>query len=550
MRLGAVLGVLAACSAPQSPHPEPAPPQLPMLAALPKPAPIDTPRFASVAVCARCHTAGDQAMRDAAGRDISPVTDAQGSMMALAARDPYYFAAVRRELAANPAAKVAIEALCIRCHAPVGFAESDGALTVDELTAGTTPAAVLGREGVGCAGCHALAADGLGTEATFVGNAALRTDRVAFGALPEPLAEAMLAMSMTRPVSSKHVSESRLCASCHTVLVRALDPAGAPSGDEIPEQATYLEWRNSEFQDELEPAGKSATTCQGCHMPRGADELGKSPPITTAFSTRPPDAPAREGYRRHTLRGGNAYLLRQLARAADWLGAAAPASQLTEAADATEAFLRSSAELELVARSAHEVAVTIVNRTGHKLPTGSPTRRMWLHVLAFDRAHRPVFESGATREGTIVDGKRARIDGPGVIVPHRTELSSPDQILIYEAVPVDAQGRRTHLLLGIAKIAKDNRILPAGWRADHADARRTQPVGTDGDRDFVAGRDTVIVRLPATAHTVAVELLYQSIPPETIESYRPTDSPEAARFLQIAKTPPHPILLARSALDL
>jgi hypothetical protein len=211
--------------------------------------------------------------------------------------------------------------------------------------------------------------------------------------------------------------------------------------------------------------------------------------------------------------------------------------------------LQHAAELE-VASDACDINVRIINNAGHKLPTGYPTRRMWLHVVALDRANRPVFESGATRDGAIVDGKGARLDGPGAIVPHRSALASPDQVVIYEAVPVDAQGRRTHLLLGTAKVIKDNRILPAGWRADHADAARTRPIGTAEDPGFVAGSDTVIVTLPATAHTVHVELLYQSIPPETLESYRPTDSREAARFLEIARPAPAPVTLARQTLAL
>jgi hypothetical protein len=514
-----------------------------MLAALPKPQAVNTDHFASVIICDRCHTAGDRAMRDSKGVDISPVAEAQASMMALAARDPYYLAALRRELIANPGAKSQIETICIRCHAPVGFTESP-ALGLADLTTANSPAALLAREGVGCAGCHALAPDGLGTDATFVGKGSLRTDRVSFGALPAPLAEAMVQMSKTMPVPSKHVTESRLCASCHTVLVHALDPHGAPLGDEIAEQATYLEWRNSDFQDEVTPAGPLATTCQGCHMPRGEDELGKSPAILTPFSTRPPDAPQRDGYRRHTLRGGNSYLLRQLSRNTDWLGGAATAAQLADAATGTDAFAKRAARLDITGGPA-DLAIAVVNETGHKLPTGYPTRRMWLHIAAKDRAGKLVFESGGTRAGAIIDSKGNRLDGADVILPHRTTLDSPDQVALWEAVPVDAAGKRTHLLLGTARLAKDNRILPAGWRADHADGARTKPIGTADDPGFVPGRDTIHVKLPATATNIVVELLYQSIPPETIESYRPKDSLEAARFLQIASAPPEPVVLVR-----
>ncbi|HSK02828.1 MAG TPA: hypothetical protein VK932_16365, partial [Kofleriaceae bacterium] len=515
----------------------------PVLGALPAPRAVNTERFAGVIVCDRCHTAGAEAMRDGRGRDISPVAEVRVSMMGLAARDPYYLAALAREIAANPGAKAQIEAICLRCHAPVGMAEAGGALTLGDLVAGAGDAAALGREGVGCAGCHALDPDGLGQERTL-SRPALREDRISFGALEAPLAEAMVAMSKTRPERGAHVSQSRLCASCHTVLVRRLDERGAPVGDEIAEQATYLEWRNSAFQDEAQPAGARATTCQGCHMPATEDELGRGPPIATAFSTRPPDAPVRERYRRHALRGGNAYLLERLAANAAWINAGVTAEELAGAAAATREFLRRAARLEL-AGGRDALAVTVVNETGHKLPTGYPSRRMWLHVVARDDRGEVVFESGRfdPRSGALLDRAGRRIDGPDAILPHRTAIGAGDATdlpIVWEAVPVDPRGKRTHLLLGTAGFAKDNRILPAGWRADHPDAARTRAIGTGGDPDFAPGRDTVTFRLPASARTVHAQLLYQPIPPETIESYDPRDGPEAARFRRITAEPPLP----------
>ncbi len=537
----------AACSSPPARN---APRAEPMLAALPAPRAVDTPRFAGVIVCDRCHTAGKVAMRDGRGRDISPVAEVRVSMMGLAARDPYYLAALAREIAANPGARKEIEAICTRCHAPVGAAEAGGALALGDLLAGAGDAAALGREGVGCAGCHALDPGGLGEERTL-SRPTLREDRVAFGTLAEPLVEAMMVMSRTRPERGAHVSQSRLCASCHTVLVRRLDERGAPVGDEIPEQTTYLEWRNSELQDETAPIGPRATTCQGCHMPATEDELGRGAPIATAFATRPPTSPVRERYRRHALRGGNAYLLERLAANAAWLSAGVTAEQLTGAAAATREFLRRSARLE-IAGGREALAVTVVNETGHKLPTGYPSRRMWLHVVALDGRGAAVFESGRfdPRSGALLGGAGQLLDGPGAILPHETAIASPDRPIVWEAVPVDARGHRTHLLLGTAAIAKDNRILPAGWRADHPDARRTRAIGVDGDPDFAPGRDTVTFRLPASARTVSVQLLYQPIPPETIESYAPGDGAEAARFRQIASEPPVPEPLARATFAL
>nr|HEX4316592.1 hypothetical protein [Kofleriaceae bacterium] len=513
---------------------------------LPPSTAVSTERFASVGACARCHTGGtgdgpgSATMRDARGGDISPVTQADASIMALSARDPYYLAALQRELEHVPATttEAAATALCVRCHAPVGFQEAratGGTLGLAELERATTPAAVLGREGVGCAGCHALAADGLGSDATLDGLGTYRLDRVSFGAQPTPADDAMRAMIHQAVVSSPHVDDSALCASCHTVIVPAVaagsDGSAGSAGDDIVEQATYLEWRASAF------AQDGGETCQGCHL-----EALNAP---TPFATRPPTSPARDGYRQHAIRGGNAYLLARLAAHTDGLGAAATPEQLGDAAADTAAFLTTAAKLD-VAPVAGGVAVTVTNLTGHKLPTGYPTRRMWLHVVARGGDGAVVLESGRAVAGAIVGTGGKRLDARGVVMRHVDRVASADDVAVWEAVPIAADGHRTHLLLGTARIAKDDRILPAGFAPTGSDVARTRPIGVAGDRDFLPGRDTVTIAVPAGIATVDVELLYQAIPPETLESYSP-NHPEAARFLAVADLPPEPQVIARAA---
>ena len=519
----AALLALAACGTPP-PAPAPLSHSAPLLPALPKPAAIDTVSFTSMVVCQRCHVAapggesaaGLPAMRDIKGRDISPYTELQSSMMGLAARDPYFLAAVRRELAYRPGHET--EAVCLACHAPVGYAE-DPALTLDELERGDRPAAALGRDGTGCLGCHAMQ-DGV-----------LRRDRVAFGSLAQPLADAMLAMSKTRPVPSAAISSSALCGSCHTVVIGGLL-----------EQGTFLEWQASSFAR----AGDDHGTCQSCHQPSGDPETNDPSPISTPFSTRPPNAPSRDDYRHHQLRGGNAYLLGQLAAHAAWTNAA-PAEELAAARTSTQHFLTTAADLQLAA-SHTGVHVTVENRTGHKLPTGFPTRRMWLHAVAVDAQGAIVFESGSHRRGAVlVGGRGIRIDQAGAILPHATRIERPEQVAIWEAVPVDDHGRPTHVMFAATRFATDDRIVPRGWR----DAPGTvAPIGVDGDPDFVPGSDGVDYLLPGTAVRLDVELLYQSIPPETLESYASSDGLEAARFLAIADSPPLPVVLASRSLAL
>lgn len=456
-----------------------------MLAALPKPAAVSTQAFTSMVVCERCHANIPMPMELLGG----PSTDLRESMLVLAARDPYFLAAVRRELQHRPGH--ATEAACLSCHAPVGYAE-DPRLTLEDVEHGTSDAAKLARDGVGCLGCHAR--DGAG----------LRRDRTVDGIQPQPADEAMRVMSKTAVVTRT----SDMCRSCHTVRI----------GNFL-EQATALE-----------AAGDKS--CVDCHLTQVGPQR---------YSTRPPDSPERDFYASHYIRGGNTNLLSAL-DGSDFLGV-----PMTRGAKVlTESLLRTAAELEL-ARTADGVRVTVRNLTGHKLPTGFPTRRMWLHAVALDAEGSIVFESGSHRHGAVlVGGRGIRLDLPGVVLPHRTRITSVDQLAIWEAVPVDAHGQPTHILFDAVGFAKDDRIPPVGFVAT-AD---TKVIGVAGDPDFRPGSDAVEYVLPATAVRFEATLLFQSIPPETLESYRPGDSPEAARFLAIMKDPPMPATIAAKSLQL
>ena len=524
-----LLGVAACASV------RPVPPQPDLLAARA----VDTAAFAGVQVCSRCHLANATVMRDAGGRDVSPIGEWQVSMMGLAARDPYFLAALAREHAARPQQAEAIDDLCLRCHAPVGHAAALAAkapLRMDDVLAGMTPPAELAREGVTCVGCHAALPTGLGEARSFNGKLTLRTDRVVFGLLQAPLHDAMRQMIQMTAEPGAHMGQSKLCGSCHTVEVPGLN------GDRVLEQATYLEWRASGFSTERPNREPYAAECQQCHMPP-VDDDGQ--PLAVAMSTRPLTAPVRSPYARHTLVGGSAYLLQRLALFTGWLGAGVRSEELQAAAQRSTALLQQAATLAL-ARDGQRVTITITNRTGHKLPTGYPTRRMWLHVQALDGVGRVVFESGAHHDGKIVG-----VDERGEpIVPDVATLVAAGPPIIWQAVPVGADQRVTHLQLGVARFAKDNRILPRGWQAGDADARLT-PIGIATDSDHATpGTVTVRFATPPSAVSVAVELLYQAIPPATIATYDPASNALAARFRTIVAAPPIPTVLARSTLSL
>ena len=136
----------------------------------------------------------------AAGEDVSMGFLWRPTMMANAARDPYWRAGVRRETLDRPAAAAAIQDECSKCHMPMMryAAHVDGqkgAVFAHPPTGGVTPAAHLAADGVSCSMCHQVAAGNLGTEESLVGG--FRVEEAAPRA-PRPLSPADSA-SVTLP---------------------------------------------------------------------------------------------------------------------------------------------------------------------------------------------------------------------------------------------------------------------------------------------------------------------------------------------------------------
>ena len=142
------------------------------------------------------------------------------------------------------------------------------------------------------------------------------------------------------------------------------------------EQAPYLEWLASDYP-------KAGTTCQQCHVPALRDASGAPaaqyiahmPPGRWFPPTRP-----RTPFGLHFFAGGNSPMLNLLAGTEPENEAA-----LRRVAGKAEENVRSA--LGLTASAVMEdgritLNVEVRNRTGHKLPTGFPSRRIWLHVEA------------------------------------------------------------------------------------------------------------------------------------------------------------------------
>ena len=113
--------------------------------------------------CLACH----KGVVTSDGLDVSIGYDWRASMMANSARDPYWQAAVRREVLDYPDASNEIEDNCSSCHMPMARTSAlmsgrTGSvfanLPVSESIEGE---AALAVDGVSCAACHQISQDGL-----------------------------------------------------------------------------------------------------------------------------------------------------------------------------------------------------------------------------------------------------------------------------------------------------------------------------------------------------------------------------------------------------
>jgi hypothetical protein len=496
------------------------------------PVPADAPlvhgMFAPSSECMACHNS----LIAPTGEDLSIGTAWRASMMANSSRDPYWQASVRRETIDHQSHRADIEDECSICHMPMVRAEAHAADMKGQVfthlpLGGDGEVAQLAEDGVSCALCHQITAERLGTRESFVGGFVLNkpagTDpRTMFGPFNPDVARQSIMRSVTgaRPSEATHVRQSELCATCHTLITQAFGPNGDVIGS-IPEQVPYQEWLHSDYKDQR--------SCQSCHMPRYEQPTR----ITSVLGE------LRDGLSRHTFIGGNFFMLRMLNRFRNELAVAATPNELEASANATIRQLQQeSATLTIsratTARDTLELDVDVRNTTGHKLPSGYPSRRAWLHVTVRDGGGRVVFESGAIAPDGRIAGNDNDDDGTRY-EPHYEELTRPDQVQIYESVMQDRSGMPTTGLLQGVNFLKDNRLLPRGFDKTTAEAEIAVHGGALSDSDFAGGGDRVRYRIPvgsgAGPFTVDVELRYQVISYRWAHNLAPYDAPEPKRFV-------------------
>jgi hypothetical protein len=500
-------------------------------AAPPQRAPLqDLSLFAHSENCIACHNS----LIAPTGEDVSIGATWRSTMMANSARDPYWQAGVRREVIDHPTRSADIQDECAACHMPMAQKIAHAAGGKGEVFAhlpivrrDETALQRLASDGISCTVCHQIAPDKLGTRESFNANFTLRptpTDgaRLIFGPYEIDAARQSVMRSVTgfRQSEAPHVKQSELCASCHTLITEAFGPNGEVVGS-LPEQMNYQEWQHSAFD-------KEERSCQSCHMPPASGPVRASSVL----------GDSRDQLAQHVFVGGNAFMVRMFNRYRTELGVAALPSELEATARATTRQLQhETATVTLsdpqIRGNALAFDVDVRNLTGHKFPTGYPSRRAWLHVTVRNRDNMTVFESGAVDDSGSIRGNDSDAD-PKRFEPHYAQITQGDQVQIYEPILGDPADVPTTGLLTATHYLKDNRLLPRGF--DKSTAPREIAVQGDAsqDADFAGGGDRVrySVTVPGPGpFTLEVELRYQTIAYRWAHNLESYDAAEPKRFV-------------------
>ena len=513
--------------------------------------------FTGSGKCAGCHGAdanhfanipGQQfpAVPMPGGWDINMVDQWRSTLMANSARDPFWRAKVEQEVTLNPGHQLELEDKCTSCHAPLGHfaAHHDGQefYSMAELLLDS-----LSLDGVSCNACHQQAPAGIGTrfsgELTFVEDTLFGPYG---GGKDEPLIYNLPMNTYVgyEPVYGEHMKRSEACAGCHSLITETADLDGNLTGQEFVEQSTYHEWLNSRYAPAMweGEVNDQRQECQGCHMPQLDDPVI----ISSGYAFLEPRTP----YGQHYLVGANAAMLRLMRDHVDDLGlTASPAlfdSTLQRTLDLLEHHaVDLSATANWYVEGQMEVEVNVLNRAGHKFPSGYPARRAWLEVeLRHPETGEVIWASGErTADGLHIAG----VDEAGLAAwePHLDVVDSPDEVQIYEMVIADVNGDPTNVLERAATKLKDNRLVPLGFRMDHAVYDTTTLAGAAVLEDALNGnfnrdaagnegtggdRVTYLADVSAAyagdvAPELRVRMWYQSMPPRWVNPMFEVEGP-------------------------
>jgi hypothetical protein len=451
-----------------------------------QPGDLLAPQFADADTCSGCHAG--KVNQD---KTFLPFDTWAGTMMANAARDPVFFAAltVANQDAPN------IGTYCLRCHSPIGFVQ--GHATPPDGSAFDK----FDNQGVGCETCHRAVQSPAPNNPYFLSDAQLVF--VESPAKHGPYENVDSPAHADTSVLDTGLSDSRFCGQCHQVTnpdVRLKDAAGKDTTFEFPLDTTYEEWASSDY---AKNGGAAFQSCIDCHMPK---KLGEHA-VTNIFDGTPRTDP-----RIHTFVGGNywgiqAVMAKNPKRAMTYEGAFNLALQgtLDNLAKAVKVTLMGP-PLTGTPGGSLEVNVRIENLTGHKFPTGyAESRRAWIGISLVD---------AQKKEQALLGGYDLATG----------EIQAVPATRVYRAQHGKWDGQKgqpdEHLALHNMVIS-DTRIPPQGF----VPSETTKPLG---EIDFSDGKGgtrsfdeaTFTVTAPADAAgdlTLSARVYYQSMTREHIE---------------------------------
>jgi MYXO-CTERM domain-containing protein len=491
-----------------------------------KPGEVEFPGFVDADTCATCHGGGV-----AGDTSLLAADTGMGTMMANAARDPVFFAALTVANQDVPG----VGSFCLHCHSPIGFVR--GHATPPDGSAFDA----IDRQGVGCVACH-RAEESPAPGPYLLGDAQLfySSDLAYHG----PYADSMSPAHPAAPLPS--LSDSRFCGQCHHVTnpeVHLRDAQGNDTGLEFPLDTTFDEWSASDYG---KAGGGAYQSCIDCHMTKHDGSL----PIT-----RLDGSPLRDGPRDHAFVGGNHWGILAVKQAnPDRAAAYGPAFDLAaqrtlDTLGRAVVVTLSDAPAQVDPGASFTIKVRVRNASGHKFPTGyAETRRAWVGVRLVDK-----------------QGNETPLLGGFDLATG--EIQSTPATRIYRATHGRWSGQQAqpdeHLALHDVVIA-DTRIPPTGFTAGPT----TTP---SGDIDYADGKggyrdyDEATFTLTAPAgingdYTLSARVYYQSMTREHVEflqSANTTDSRGddlAAIFMATGQAEPlaiakddHPLVVGTSA---
>ncbi|MFN8154371.1 MAG: T9SS type A sorting domain-containing protein [Bacteroidia bacterium] len=510
--------------------------------------PLDSGQYFSLPQnCKGCHGFDSLGLAnvDLNGMDINLYDDWETSMMGLSAVDPLWRAKVSHEILTDTAHANELQTLCTSCHAPLGHftAIYKGAqhYTMDDLLNDS-----LGQSGVSCHSCHSIK-DSSTLGVLFTGQAPYDTTRKAYGPFVGPMPGPMQLYVGLTPVYGPHMSESKTCSPCHTLISNSVDLNGNPTGTSFVEQATYHEYLNSSQQSVLQ------NTCQTCHMPQIEDPIK----IANGYTA----LPGRTPFNQHSFAGANSFMVQLIKDNKNSLGVTAPDRNFDSTLKAIDQLLKQNTLLQTTtfdsaASDTAYFSLALLNKAGHKFPSGYPSRRAVVQFIAVKANGDTLFSSGTFDNNFEVNGINT------ILEPHHDLINQPSQTQVYEMVMGDVNNDRTTVLERAYVHLKDNRIPPAGFTTFHSTYDTCRIVGdalTDTDFNRInglegSGQDIIHYHIPLNGYTgninVYAHVYYQTLPPGFLSEMQTMSSAAIDTFLNLYATADKtPVLISGDTLE-